>query len=108
MSSLFITSLEFVDDPRVALAEAWRVARRGILVGALNRHSLLGHSLLRRSDPPWPAATLYTAGELRRLVSGTAGGHPPLVRVRTTLWPGWQGSLRLPWGGFIALAALRR
>jgi ubiquinone/menaquinone biosynthesis C-methylase UbiE len=103
----FITSLEFIADPRAALAEAWRVARRGILIGALNRRSVLGLSVLRRGDPPWPAATLYTVSELRRMVSDTAGRHRPLVRARTTLWPGWRGSLRLPWGGFIALSALR-
>jgi ubiquinone/menaquinone biosynthesis C-methylase UbiE len=104
----FITSLEFIGEPRAALAEAWRVARYGILVGALNRHSLLGRALLRRSDGPWPAATLYTVGELRRMVGTAGGGRRPLIRCRTTVWPGWRGSLRLPWGGFIGLSALRR
>ncbi len=36
-----VTSLCFVDRPEKALREMWRVARRGVLVGLLNRHSLL-------------------------------------------------------------------
>ena len=37
-----ITTLEFVDDPFVALKEAFRVARRNVLLGALNRYSMGG------------------------------------------------------------------
>lgn len=36
-----ITSLCFVEPPDAALAEMWRVARRGVIAGLLNRHSLL-------------------------------------------------------------------
>lgn len=37
-----ITVLEFLPDVEAALREAWRVARQGLLVGAINRHSVLG------------------------------------------------------------------
>lgn len=103
---VFVTALEFVADPARALAEAFRVARRGVLVGALNRHSLLGRRLGRRGGPIWTAARLFTVGELRRLVTAAAAERAPRVLVRTTLWPVWPGSLPLPWGGFIGLAAL--
>jgi len=36
-----ITSLCFVEPPEQALQEMWRVARRGLLLGVLNKHSLL-------------------------------------------------------------------
>ena len=36
-----ITSLCFVEPPEQALHEMWRVSRRGLLLGLLNRHSLL-------------------------------------------------------------------
>jgi ubiquinone/menaquinone biosynthesis C-methylase UbiE len=36
-----ITSLCFVEPPQQALQEMWRVARRGLLLGVLNKHSLL-------------------------------------------------------------------
>jgi SAM-dependent methyltransferase len=37
-----ITTLEFVDEPYAALREAFRVARRNVLLGALNRFSIGG------------------------------------------------------------------
>jgi SAM-dependent methyltransferase len=37
-----ITTLEFVEDPYAALREAFRVARRNVLLGALNRFSVGG------------------------------------------------------------------
>ena len=36
-----ITSLCFVEPPEQALQEMWRVTRRGLLLGVLNKHSLL-------------------------------------------------------------------
>lgn len=36
-----VTTLEFVDDPRRALREAFRVAKRHVLLGVLNKHSLI-------------------------------------------------------------------
>jgi SAM-dependent methyltransferase len=101
----FVTTLEFVDDPRRAVAEAFRVARRGILVGALNRRSLLARRRSRRGGPIWAAARLFTVGELRRLVRDGARSPLATLVARTTLWPLWPGALPLPWGGFIGLAA---
>lgn len=102
----FVTTLEFVAEPRRALAEAFRVARRGLLVGALNRRSLLGRRLIRKGGPIWSSARLFTVRELRRLVREAGGGEAVRTVARTTLWPLWSGSLPLPWGGFIALAAV--
>ncbi len=36
-----VTSLCFVSEPEQALAEMWRVSRHGVVLGLLNRHSLL-------------------------------------------------------------------
>ena len=36
-----ITSLCFISDPEKALAEMWRVSRQSVVLGLLNRHSLL-------------------------------------------------------------------
>jgi ubiquinone/menaquinone biosynthesis C-methylase UbiE len=102
----FITTLEFVSDPGRALEEAFRVARRGVLVGALNRHSLLGRRLRRRGGPIWSSARFFTIHELRQLVAAASGGREPRVVTRTTLWPLWPGALALPWGGFIGLVAV--
>jgi ubiquinone/menaquinone biosynthesis C-methylase UbiE len=39
--AIAITSLCFIDDPAQALREMWRVSRGTVLLGLLNRHSLL-------------------------------------------------------------------
>ena len=39
--AIAVTSLCFIADPVAALREMWRVSRHGLLLGLLNRHSLL-------------------------------------------------------------------
>ena len=105
-----ITTLEFLEQPREALAEALRVARRGLILGVLNRWSVLG--LQRRlaglfRSTVYDAAHFYGVEELKRLLLSVAGG-PAHIVWRTTLfpreWPWAQASL--PWGGFIGMALM--
>ncbi len=105
--TVFITTLEFLERPREALAEALRVARQGVLLGVLNRRSVLG--LQRRltglfRPTVYDAAHFYSVGELERLLRSVAGDD---VRVawQTTLFPRWwpQSQSKLPCGGFIAM-----
>jgi len=105
---VIIATLEFVDDPQTVLTEACRVARSGLLVGALNRHSLLGRALRKRIDPPWTSARLFSVAELKKRVADAAHERRLTVRYKTTLWPGWRSSLQLPWGGFIGIGAILR
>jgi ubiquinone/menaquinone biosynthesis C-methylase UbiE len=99
-----ITTLEFVPDPIHVLAEATRVARRGIILGVLNRQSLLGWQLKHAGGGVWDVARLFTPAELTQLVQRAAAGKHVEVLWRTTLWPVWPGALPLPWGGFIGMA----
>jgi SAM-dependent methyltransferase len=101
-----ITTLEFVGDPVQALSEALRVSRQGLLLGVLNRKSLLGRQLKREGGPIWGAARFFAPAELTHLVRRAAAGRQVEIVWRTTLWPGWPTSLPLPWGGFIGLAVL--
>ncbi|RJP30582.1 MAG: class I SAM-dependent methyltransferase [Phycisphaerales bacterium] len=101
-----ITSLEFVADPDQAVQEAVRVADKALLLGVLNRCSLLavwqhglGHKLL-------PAARFFAPWELEAMVRRVAAQRLRSLRWRTTLWPlpgVWHSAL--PWGGFIGLCA---
>jgi len=104
----FITTLEFLERPQEALAEALRVGRRGLILGVLNRWSVLG--LQRRLEgffrpTVYNSAHFYGVGELERLLWSVVGGKAHIV-WRTTLFPhGWPWSqARLPWGGFIGMA----
>jgi SAM-dependent methyltransferase len=101
-----ITALEFAGDPTQALAEALRVSSHGLLLGVLNRNSLLGRQRKQEGGPIWGPARLFSPGELTRLVRRAAAGRQVKITWRTTLWPVWPASLRLAWGGFIGLAVL--
>ena len=107
--ALFVTTLEFLNDPERALAEAVRVARQGIILVVLNRWSLGG--LSRRHGPQSRRPVLSRARdvgarELKRLVVQAAGSRPVRIRWSSTLFPwpfrGWQS--RIPLGDVIGLA----
>jgi SAM-dependent methyltransferase len=79
-----VTALEFLDEPRRALAEAVRVADRGVVVVALNRWSVGG--LSRRLGAQRRGALLGRArdrslGQLHGELREAAGG-----RMRRMLW----------------------
>ena len=99
-----ITALEFLPEPVQALVEALRVARQGLVLGVLNRRSLLGWRLKREGGPIWGVARFFTPAELDRLVQSAAVGRPIETMWQTTMWPIGSGILPLPWGGFIGMA----
>lgn len=108
--AVMVTTLEFLARPKEALAEALRVARHGVVLGVLNRWSLLGiqrrlRGLIRRSV--YDAAHFYSVGELRRLVRSVAGPQATVI-WRTALFPRGcpQKASSLPWGGFIGMAVM--
>jgi len=103
-----ITTLELLACPRAALAEALRITRRGLLLGVLNRWSVL--SLQRRlvgllRPTVYDAAHFYGVGELCRLLRSVTGEEATITWHTVLLprgwpWPRWA----LPWGGFIGMA----
>ena len=101
-----ITTLEFLPEPAQALAEALRVARQGLVLGVLNRQSLLGRQLKREGGPIWGVAQFFTPATLINTVQRAAAGRPLKIVWRTTLWPFLAGMLPLPWGGFVGMAVM--
>ncbi|MEA3341990.1 MAG: class I SAM-dependent methyltransferase [Chloroflexota bacterium] len=110
--TVFVTTLEFLEQPNEALKEALRVARQGVVLGVLNRWSVLGlqRKLVGLFRPTvYDAAHFYSVGELRRLllrVRDVRQARDVRISWRTTLFPRWwpQSQSNLPWGGFIAMA----
>ena len=105
-----ITTLEFVADPVQVLREAMRVARLGLLLGVLNRQSLL--ESLRRLRGQHPVGVLalahrFRVAELTRWVQQAAGTRSARISWRTALFPGrfppW--AIQLPWGDYLGMAA---
>jgi ubiquinone/menaquinone biosynthesis C-methylase UbiE len=106
---LFALTLEFVDDPAAALAEAIRVARRGVLVVALNRWSLGACSRRWGPDARRPLlgqARDFTLGSLRTLATAAAGSRLRAFRWAGALFPiaGGSRAARAPLGGVIGIA----
>jgi len=104
-----LTVLEFLPKPLEALQEARRVARKGLLVAFLNRHSLyyLSHGLelpfLRASA--MRRAHWFSPREMRRMLQQVAPNRPVSLRGvlpgpdwtwRDTPPLGWCNSLVLP------------
>jgi ubiquinone/menaquinone biosynthesis C-methylase UbiE len=89
-----ITTLEFVGDPFQSIREAARVARRGLILGVVNRHSLLAWQLTLSGAPLWQVAHFFTPADLTELIQQAAGREVGIL-WRTTLWPIWPGDL--PW-----------
>ena len=104
----FITTLEFLKDPQQALKEAGRVARRGLLLGVLNAHSLMG--IARRLEGLRKAtiynqAHFYSVWELSKLVKKTLSYRKNNLFWRTTLFPKLAPikESAFPFGGFIGM-----
>jgi SAM-dependent methyltransferase len=107
--AIFVTALEFLEDPICALREAVRIARKGIIALVLNRYSLGGIS--RRWGPQSRGALLgqardYSVRELRSALQKAAGSRVDNIIAVSTLFPdGLSGSiLRIPLGDVIGCA----
>jgi ubiquinone/menaquinone biosynthesis C-methylase UbiE len=107
--TVFVITLEFLEDPAVALAEAVRVTRRGLVVVALNRWSLGGLSRRWGRDAHRPLlgqARDFTLASLRTLASTAAGPRLRALRWVGALFPGGLGGVRagIPLGGVLGIA----
>jgi ubiquinone/menaquinone biosynthesis C-methylase UbiE len=107
---VFVTTLEFLEDPRRALSVAARVARRGLIVLALNRWS--AGALSRRFGPAshgelLPHAHDLSPPELRRLMCEAAGTRLGSLRCRSALLPSPLPArpMRFPVGDIVGVAA---
>jgi len=108
-----VAALCFVADWRLALREMARVARRRVVVGLLNRHSLLWREKGREGgEGGYRGAHWHSAGEIREALAALPLSN---IRVRSALFLPGASPLaracecclpnRLRWGGFLVAAA---
>ncbi len=114
--AIFMTTLEFVEDPQVALSEAFRVAKDKVFIGTLNRWAL--NSVQRRvagifQNTIYNRAKFFSIWELKDMIRSILGDVPitwrttcqlPLVSDGWTFWleksPLIQHS---PFGSFVGM-----
>jgi ubiquinone/menaquinone biosynthesis C-methylase UbiE len=110
------TSLEFVDDPKKALAEAFRVAKDRVFIGFLNRYALTG--IGRRvkgifTPTIYNRATFFSVWEIKSMVRELMGPVPVCWRTVCQFpgpWGTWMKQIegsglvqRFPFGTFAGI-----
>jgi SAM-dependent methyltransferase len=106
---VFVTALEFLDDPVAALSAAVRAARRGVILVALNRWSAGG--LSRRVGARARSALRAQAHDvsllsLRAMAVAAAGVRLVALPWASTLFPGglWAARGPIPLGDVLGMA----
>lgn len=108
-----VTSLCFVEPPARALAELWRVSRRGVVLGLLNRRSLLYR--FKHGRGAYRGARWDRLSAVRRWCADLEP-QPHIAYSSGVFFPGGGWLARrledalpasLPWGGFLAVALQR-
>lgn len=97
-----ITTIEFLEDPLIALREATRVARKGVFLGVINRESWIGRVYQQQGGPTWQSAQFFTPDELVQML-GVIKDSASDSFWRTTLWRFFPWALPLSRGGFIGI-----
>ncbi|MBW1780836.1 MAG: methyltransferase domain-containing protein [Deltaproteobacteria bacterium] len=116
--AVFIHTLEFLDNPLLALREAGRVANRKVFIGVLN--SLSWNGLLKKlqgyfGDPLFGQATFYNLWQIKSLLRLAYGDIPiswqciriipPFVEEMIPFGKAFLGRKHSPFGFFLGLAA---
>ena len=74
-----INTLEFVEDPRTALEEAFRVSKDRVFIGFMNRHSSLVAGIRAQRvfiKNVYSEARFFSVWELKRMIRDLVGGVP--------------------------------
>ncbi len=107
----FITSLEFMHDADFALTEGIRVARKGLILGLLNKNST---ATLRRKlnpraqdNPIYSQATYYSFNDVIKILEKISSGKYTVAFWSTTVFPRFIGNIKsalFPYGDFLGIA----
>jgi SAM-dependent methyltransferase len=109
--TIAVTSLCFIDEPLQVLREMWRVTRHAMVLGLLNRHSLL--HLRKQGQGSYLGARWDTAGEVTKEWIPAFTPAPGQIVLRSaiflphgTMMAQWSEQWlpdTLLWGGFLAV-----
>jgi len=112
---VFIACMEYMPKPVRVLTEASRIARRGIIIGLMNKWSL---PTIRRilqvkmgRNPFYETARFYSVLEMKRMLRDAFGNKFQITHWNTTVFPkifGDTESSLIPFGAFLGLAVKLR
>jgi len=105
-----ITCIEWMPNPELVLAEARRVARRGIVLGLMNAWSL--PTIRRRiqvalgRNPFYKKAHFYSVREMKSMVEEVFGPSGYEISQRNTVFPRFVPlrESRIPLGAFLCMS----
>jgi ubiquinone/menaquinone biosynthesis C-methylase UbiE len=108
-----ITSLCFMKSPQIALAEMWRVSRKGVVLGLLNRYSLL--HVLKQNSPGYKGARWDTPATIHHWLQNLT--PTPDTTIRSAVWIPLDSNIsrwlepviptHLKYGGFLAISLMK-
>jgi ubiquinone/menaquinone biosynthesis C-methylase UbiE len=107
---VYVTSLEFMPDLETVLTEAGRVAKKGMVIGLMNKWSLPTLRKMRQakggSNQFYRNASFYSIRDMKRILSRNLKGCR-ITNWRTTVFPRIFGNLEssyFPFGAFLGIA----
>lgn len=106
----FITSLEFIQSADFALTEAIRVARKGLILGLLNKNStaVLKRKLLKtKNNSAYLQAKYYSLTDITKILNNINPKKYTIASWSTTVFPRFLGNLKsklFPFGDFLGIA----
>jgi ubiquinone/menaquinone biosynthesis C-methylase UbiE len=107
---VYVTSLEFMPNLEAVLTEAERVAKKGMVIGLMNKWSL--HTLRKRfeakggSNQFYRNASFYSISDMKRRLNKVIK-RQKIISWRTTVFPRIFGNLEssfFPFGAFLGIA----
>jgi SAM-dependent methyltransferase len=96
--AVFTGALEFVEDPQQAVAEACRVAKDKLFIGAMNRFALRAAQIRLRgilSSTVYNRARFFSIWQIKRMIRKVAGNVPMTWETVSHLY--WGGPRLGPW-----------
>jgi ubiquinone/menaquinone biosynthesis C-methylase UbiE len=113
--AVFITSLEFISDAEAAIEEAARIAKRGIVLGLINKNSV---GVLKKKfqaathkNSFYRQAKFYSQTDIERMLDRVVPEGYEIALAETSVFPKVFGDVEssvLPLGDFLGLAVKLR
>ena len=107
----YITSFEFMPDAAIAFEEAARVAKKGVIMGLMNKHSAA--TIRKRAQSItgkntfYENAHFYSIFDIKKLLDKSFSGKYAVTFWSTTVFPRVFGDLEsslFPFGAFLGMA----